>query len=58
MGWESRKNVERYYTRSRRVNGRVLREYVGTVIVAQLAEKLDRQTRLQHEAEREQFKEV
>jgi hypothetical protein len=33
MGWDK----GRYYTRSRKVNGRVLREYVGMGSVAQLA---------------------
>jgi hypothetical protein len=37
MGWDR----GRYYSRSRKVNGRVDREYVGTGRVAELASQLD-----------------
>ena len=37
MGWDQ----GRYYTRSRKVNGRVVREYLGTGWVAELAAHLD-----------------
>jgi hypothetical protein len=37
MGWDK----GRYYTRSKKVNGRVVREYVGTGRVAELAAQLD-----------------
>jgi hypothetical protein len=37
MGWER----GRYYTRSRKVNGRVIREYVGSGDLAELAAEMD-----------------
>lgn len=36
MGWEKRERGTRYYTRSKRVNGRVTKEYVGTGLIAEL----------------------
>jgi hypothetical protein len=46
MGWESRKGGGRYYTRSRKVGGRVIREYVGTGPIAELTAQLDSKKRL------------
>jgi hypothetical protein len=42
MGWD--KNG-RYYTRSRRVNGRVVREHIGGGVIGELAAQLDASTR-------------
>src|SRR5262245_17507776 len=48
MGWEK----GRYYTRSKKVNGRVVREYVGRGPVAELVAQRDALERQQREAER------
>jgi len=37
MGWESRQRGGLYYTRSRKENGRVVREYVGSGVLGQIA---------------------
>jgi hypothetical protein len=42
-----------YYYRSRKVNGRVVREYVGAGRAAQLAAQLDASEREEREAERQ-----
>lgn len=41
MGWESRGGQRRYYTRSRREGGRVVREYLGTGATAEAISQLD-----------------
>jgi hypothetical protein len=47
MGWER----GRYYTRSKKVNGRVVREYIGTGRIAELVAQTDALERQQRVAE-------
>jgi hypothetical protein len=49
VGWEK----GRYYTRSRKINGRVVREYCGTGELADLAAQIDAIKRADCEARRE-----
>jgi hypothetical protein len=49
MGWD---RDGRYYTRSRKVNGRVVREYVGKGAIAEMAALLDADHRAQREEQK------
>lgn len=50
MAWETRRGKGRYYTRSRRVGKRVIREYVPKAL-AELVAEVDRLDRLARDAE-------
>ena len=52
MGWETRGHRGHYYTRSRRIDGRVVREYIGCGRKGELAAIADTERRAQREAER------
>ncbi len=51
MGWETRQRGGAYYTRSRWVDGKVVREYVGGGVIGRLAARQDELERLQREQE-------
>lgn len=52
MGWEKRARGGRYYTRSRREAGRVVREYMGNGEVAVLTARMDALARAERERRR------
>src|SRR5438132_1121731 len=52
MSWEVRGN-RRYYRRKRRIDGRMVKVYVGTGPMAEREAELDAQRRAKREAERE-----
>ena len=45
MGWETRKRGGSYYTRSRKIRGRVVREYVGNGFAGKFAADMDAEER-------------
>jgi cob(I)alamin adenosyltransferase len=54
VGWDK---DGRYYTRSRKVNGRVVREYCGRGSLGQICARIDADRRAQREAERAAWQE-
>jgi hypothetical protein len=56
MGWEKRERGGLYYTRSKKVGGRVIREYVGGGILGHIAALQDAQERQWREAEAASWK--
>lgn len=56
MSWETRQRGGRYYTRSRRIEGRILREYIGTGPLAEAIATLDEVDRSADARERAQWR--
>jgi hypothetical protein len=53
MAWETRKGKGRYYTRSRRIDGRIVREYLGKDEMAHISALIDEEARLERQEERQ-----
>ena len=56
MGWERRRRGGLYYTRSKKVRGRVVREYVGGGLSGRLAALSDAERRAQLQAQAEAWR--
>lgn len=57
MAWEKRKRGGPYYTRSRKVNGRVVREYLGSGVLGGIAARMDAEERQRREEEKVAWRE-
>jgi hypothetical protein len=55
--WERRERGGLYYTRSRKVNGQLVREYVGGDLLGQLAARMDAEERRKRQQEAAAWKE-
>jgi hypothetical protein len=53
VSWDRKQRGGKYYYRSRRIDGKSMKEYVGRGPVAQLAARLDERERQDRRAERE-----
>jgi len=57
MGWEKRERGGPYYTRSKKIGGRVVREYVGGGILGHIAALQDAEERQWREVEADVWEE-
>ncbi len=58
MAWETRNGRGSYYTRTKRVDGRVVREYIGTGPAAKVIADLDALEREERQRNRVEFQAV
>src|SRR5215204_1380636 len=57
MAWEKRERGGVYYTQSRKVDGRVVREYIGGGALGELAARMDAEDRQRREEKRAAWRE-